>query len=468
MPIDVTMPKLSDTMDEGKIVRWAKAVGDPVAVGDILAEVETDKADMEMEAFDAGVLAEIRVPEGSSAAVGAVIAVLSEAGSAVKAKPAATKAPDPEPPAAAAPPPATKPAAKAPSSAKSLPVADTTAEAPDPTAGEDPAVASAPRVGDAPVAGAAPVASKPATAAPPRVAASASGERVKASPLARRIAGDRGVDLGQIAGTGPGGRIVQRDVEAAGAAGASASAAPSPTPTAPPSAPSMPPTARRVELSRIRRTTARRMADAKRDVPHFYVTFDAAMDECVRLRTQLLALGERFAGLTYTHFLLRALGLALRRVPEMNASWTDDAVVLHDGVHVGVATATDAGLMVPVARDCDTTALDALVPQVNALLQRTRDGKPTGNDLAGATFTLSNLGMFPVRDFAAIVNPPQAAILAVGTIREVPVVRDGAVQPGRVMSATLSCDHRAVDGALAGRFVRELVPLLENPLALVV
>lgn len=450
MPIDVTMPKLSDTMDEGKIVRWAKAVGDPVAVGDILAEVETDKADMEMEAFDAGVLAEIRVPEGSSAAVGAVIAVLEAAGSAVqKTKPApAVKAP---------------PASAAPSAAL--------------TAGEDPATASAPRAGDAPAAKATSAPGKPAPRAPerpappalPRAVAPTPGERVKASPLARRIAGDRGIDLGRIAGTGPGGRIVQRDVEATEpTAPAATAASPAPAPAAAMPAAAMPAGARRVELSRTRRTTARRMADAKRDVPHFYVTFDTAMDECVRLRSQLLALGERFAALTYTHFLLRALGLALRRVPEMNASWTDDAVVLHDGVHVGVATATDAGLMVPVARDCDATALDALVPQVNALLQRTRDGKPTGNDLAGATFTLSNLGMFPVRDFAAIVNPPQAAILAVGTIREVPVVRDGRVEPGRVMSATLSCDHRAVDGALAGRFVRELVPLLENPLALVV
>ncbi|MFN8545668.1 MAG: dihydrolipoamide acetyltransferase family protein [Candidatus Binatia bacterium] len=405
MPIDVTMPKLSDTMEEGKVLRWLKHVGDRVSPGAVLAEVETDKAEMELEAYDEGVLAEVRVGEGESAPVGAVIAVLSTAGEAL-ASPKAQSVPPPIVPAAP----------------------------------------------EAPVA---PVAPAPAA------------ERVRVSPLARRVASERGLDVGHIHGTGPGGRVVQRDVEAALATMAEPAAV---APVVPPRSvpPPSGPTSRRVELSKMRRTTARRMAEAKRDVPHFYVSSTIAMDEAVRLKAELAALGGAWTGVTYTHLLLRAAGLALRAVPEMNASGDGDAVVLHGAAHIGVATALDEGLIVPVVRDCDTTALAELVARARGVVERTRAGKFAPDDLLGGTFTISNLGMYPVSEFAAVVNPPQAAILAVGAVQNLPVVRDGAVVPGHVMTLTLSCDHRIVDGALAGRFLAELKRLLEHPVALLV
>jgi pyruvate dehydrogenase E2 component (dihydrolipoamide acetyltransferase) len=209
------------------------------------------------------------------------------------------------------------------------------------------------------------------------------------------------------------------------------------------------------------------MAQAKRDVPHFYASSDIAMDECVRLKEALVALEGEYAELTFTHLIVKAVGIALRRVPELNASYEDDVMVLHDQVNVGVATSVDDGLLVPVLRNCDSEPIAMIVQKARALLDRARAGKFAGDDLSGGTFTVSNLGMRPVSEFAAVVNPPQAAILAVGTVRAVPVVRDGAVVPGKLMTVTLSCDHRVVDGVLAGRFLRELKSLLENPLALV-
>src|SRR5207247_1345611 len=334
MPSDVTMPKLSDTMEEGKILKWLKRPGEPVAIGEIIAEVETDKANMELEAYDEGTLAEVRVQEGDSAPVGAVIAVLAAPGE------------------------------------------GTTAQ---------------------------------------RVA------REKAAPSAR----------------------------------------------APASAPRAPAAERRVELSRIRRTTAKRMGESKREIPHFYASTEIAMDEAARLKEALAALEGEYEGLTYTHVVLKAVGLALTRVPELNASYDGDAMVLHQAVNVGVATAVDDGLVVPVVRHCDREPLAAIVRQARGLLGRARSGRFASDDLTGATFTLSNLGMLPVTEFAAVINPPQAAILAVGTIRETPVVREGQIVPGRRMTVTVPCDNRLLAGLLAGRFLRELKGLLENPLALV-
>jgi pyruvate dehydrogenase E2 component (dihydrolipoamide acetyltransferase) len=429
MPIDVTMPKLSDTMEEGKILRWMKRPGDRVAIGEIIAEVETDKANMELEAYDEGVLSELRLAEGESAPVGAVIAVLAEPGEA-KAPPAgkktaAAKQPAPEKGAPEKPaPPAEKRAAAKPEPARE-PWRPTVVRRPAP---ED--------------------------------------EHVKASPLARRIARDRDLDLRTVSGSGPGGRIVEKDVEAALAGRAQPSAEPKPAPAAPRGAPAPAP-AGRVELSRIRRTTAKRMGEAKREIPHFYATAEIAMDEAVRLKEALVGLGGEYDGLTYPHLLVKAVGLALRRVPELNASYDGDAMVLHEAVNVGVATAVDDGLVVPVIRNCDREPLAAIVRQARGLLERARSGRFGGEDLSGGTFTVSNLGMYPVSEFAAVINPPQAAILAVGTIRETPVVRDGQVVVGRMMSVTVSCDHRIIDGVLAGRFLRELKGLLENPLALV-
>jgi pyruvate dehydrogenase E2 component (dihydrolipoamide acetyltransferase) len=209
------------------------------------------------------------------------------------------------------------------------------------------------------------------------------------------------------------------------------------------------------------------MGEAKREIPHFYASTEIAMDEAVRLKEALTALEGEYGELTYTHLILKAVGLALRRVPELNASYDGDAMVLHENVNVGLATAVEDGLMVPVVRNCDREPLATIVRQVQALLARARSGKFASDDLSGATFTVSNLGMFPVTEFAAVINPPHAAILAVGTIREAAVVREGQVVPGRMMTLTLSSDHRIIDGVLAGRFLRELKGLLENPLALV-
>jgi pyruvate dehydrogenase E2 component (dihydrolipoamide acetyltransferase) len=417
VPIDVTMPKLSDTMEEGKILRWMKHVGDAVRIGEILAEVETDKANMELEAYDEGELVEVRVAENESAPVGAVIAVL--------------KAPDEQP------------GAPAPAAGKDL--------------ADDKGPAAPPHTPASP-----PPARRPAMVRrqEPAREARRAPERspVKASPLARRVAQEHDLDLQAIRGTGPGGRIVERDVTAALVR---------PGPAAPVE-PAPPPGAGRVDLSRIRRTTAKRMSEAKREVPHFYASAEVGMDEAARLRDALRALGDDYAGLTYTHLVLKAVGLALRRVPELNASYDGDAMILHEAVNVGIATATDEGLLVPVVRACDAEPLAGIVRRARALVERARAGRFGADDLVGGTFTVSNLGMFPVSAFAAVINAPQAAILAVSTIREVPVVRGGQVVPGRLMTVTLSCDHRIVDGVLAGRFLAELKALLENPIALLV
>jgi pyruvate dehydrogenase E2 component (dihydrolipoamide acetyltransferase) len=460
---DIVMPKLSDTMEEGKIIRWLKQRGDRVAIGDVLAEVETDKANMELEAFDEGILSEIRTAEGEAAPVGAVIAVLGESGEAGDRQPAPAKqdrAPARQ---------ETAPAEQQAAAQKDEEAAAQSAAADgDETSAQEASSLRQPArdsASDASAAGK----PEPVPAAPPeRPASGEAAERVRASPLAKKIARERGVDLSALSGSGPGGRIVERDVERAPAKRpAAAEAAPRPRAVAAATRAEAPPAATRVELGKMRRTTAKRMAEAKRDIPHFYASSDIAMDECVRLKDGLAALEGEYTGITYTHLVLRAVGIALRRVPEMNASLDGDTLVLHDTVHVGLATATHDGLVVPVVRDCDRQPLGALVAQARALVDRARAGKFAADDLRGGTFTVSNLGMYPVSHFAAVVNPPQVAILAVGAVREVAVVQDGSVTPGHVMTVTLSCDHRAVDGALAGRFLKELNALLRSPLALV-
>ncbi|HZP40494.1 MAG TPA: dihydrolipoamide acetyltransferase family protein [Candidatus Binatia bacterium] len=462
MPIEVTMPKLSDTMEEGKILKWMKRVGDPVKIGDVLAEVETDKANMELEAYDEGTLAEVRVNEDQSAPVGAVIAVLAPPGEAVSAPAPAKKA------AAAA------KVAERPAEEKRAPERPAGEKRPPEraVAGGEKAPERAAAGGKAAFAAAARETFRPQVVRRPEPAPEAGDAgRVKASPLARRLAEEHGLDLGTIRGTGPGGRIVEQDVEtaladrreAAPAETTARRAAPAPARAAAP-----PARGGRLELSRIRRTTAKRMGESKREVPHFYVSAEVAMDDAVRLKDSLAALGGDFAGVTFTHLVVKAAALALVRVPEVNASYDGDALVLHDAVNVGIATAVDEGLMVPVLHHVDREPLAAVVRQARGLVERTRAGRFAGDDLSGATFTVSNLGMLPVTEFAAIINQPQAAILAVGAIRDVPVVRGGAIVPGKVMAVTLSADHRVIDGVIAGRFLRELKMLLENPIALLV
>lgn len=415
MPIEVIMPRMSDTMEEGKILAWLKKVGDRVEVGDVIAEVETDKADMEMEALDEGFLAAIRVREGESVPVGSVIALLTEAqGEAVDVAPPPANG---KPPRAAAKKPAAKNANK-----KVRKIRDT--------------------------------APKPAPAARKK------GGRVLASPIVKKIAAERGIDLSAVRGSGPGGRIVKQDME-----GVSAPAGRRISKTASPAAA----VEGRVEpFSRMRAAIAKRMAGSMRDAPHFFVTSEIDMSEAVRLRTSL-KLSDRVPGeVTYTHLLVKAAAVALQRHPRVNAAYTPEGRAFRDDVNVGIAVALDDGLIVPVLHDCQRLSLLEVAARANALVERARSGTPRPEDLSGGSFTISNLGMYPVEHFTAVINPPQAAILATSAIKERPVVRDGQIVIARTMLVTLSSDHRVLDGATSARFLQEFKNLLENPVGLMV
>lgn len=415
MPIEVIMPRMSDTMEEGKILAWLKNVGDRVEVGDVIAEVETDKADMEMEALDEGFLAAIRVREGESVPVGSVIALLTEAqGEAVDVAPPPANG---KPPRAAA----KKPAAKN-TNKKVRKIRDT--------------------------------APKPAPAARKK------GGRVLASPIVKKIAAERGIDLSAVRGSGPGGRIIKQDME-----GVSAPAGRRISKTASQAAA----VEGRVEpFSRMRAAIAKRMAGSMRDAPHFFVTSEIDMSEAVRLRTSL-KLSDRVPGeVTYTHLLVKAAAVALQRHPRVNAAYTPEGRAFRDDVNVGIAVALDDGLIVPVLHDCQRLSLLEVAARANALVERARSGTPRPEDLSGGSFTISNLGMYPVEHFTAVINPPQAAILATSAIKERPVVRDGQIVIARTMLVTLSSDHRVLDGATSARFLQEFKNLLENPVGLMV
>lgn len=425
MSVEIVMPKLSDTMEEGTILKWLKQVGDAVTRGEVLAEVETDKADMELEAATEGVLREIRVQAGESAAVGAVVALVEQGAASSR----------------------------------------TTSIAEDGGSG-----ASAP-ADDAATRGAAP-------SSPPR---DTTTDDAKATPPARKLAGERGVDLRAIRGSGPGGRIVTEDVESAAkrppphARGGPAPERPSAGADAPHDDESSAredagrvPLVERQELSRMRQSIARRMSEAFRDIPHFYVTAEIDMTEAARLKDALQR-AELFATpISYTHMVLKATALALRHHPRLNASYGDGAIELKGEVNIGMAVAVEDGLVVPVLRHVDEMPLADVAVAARRLVEQARRGRFGRDDLSGGTFTVSNMGMLDLEDFAAVINPPQAAILAVGSIKERAVVRDGAVVARRTMRVTVSCDHRIIDGVVAGRFLEELKRLLENPIVLVV
>ena len=424
MATEVIMPRMSDTMEEGKILKWLKKVGDRIEVGDIIAEVETDKADMEMEALDDGFLTEIRAQEGESVPVGAVIALLGEE---------AEVGVVPTPPAR---------------------TAGTSVSTP-PTEKRTNAKASPP---------AAKKVRKIREAAPKKPPARKKNERILASPIVRKIAAERGIELAKVRGSGPGGRIIKQDLEGAEAIPMAAELK---TPPAPSSVATTP-TGKVEPFSRMRATIAKRMADSMREAPHFYVTTEIDMSEAVRLRTSLKLSDRVRADVTYTHLLVKAVAVALGRHPRLNASFTGDGRELKAEVNIGIAVALDDGLIVPVLHDCQAMSLLDIAAQANALVERARTGKPTTQDLSGGTFTISNLGMYPVEHFTAVINPPQAAILATSAIKERPVVRDGQVVISRTMMATLSCDHRVLDGATGAQFLQELKNLLENPVGLMV
>jgi len=437
MAIDVRMPKLSDNMEEGVIIRWMKAPGDQVVKGEPLAEVETDKADVELEASASGLLSEIKVAEGQSAAVGAVIAVLAAPNEA--AAPTDGKAERVDQPLAAGP----------------------RDGGPSPSAPR--------RVTEA----ARPPASRPS--APP--ASPAVEHPVRASPLAWRLADQAGVNLATVRGSGPGGRILKRDVEAVQVSPSpraarrvavperAAPATDRPGPIDAEAAEETAPSSRVVEATRMRLAIAKRMTEAKRDIPHFYVSAEIDMSEAMHLRESIKR-REAMPGLTVTHLLLRALAIALGRHPRVNASWRDGAIELHDDVNLGIAVAVEDGLVVPVLHGAHRLTLSEIAAQATALTEKARSGKFSGAELTGGTFSLSNVGMLDVEELVAVINPPQAAILAVGAVKDRPIVRDGQLAVAKTMRATLSCDHRVLNGVEGGRFLEELKGILENPVTL--
>jgi pyruvate dehydrogenase E2 component (dihydrolipoamide acetyltransferase) len=460
----VVMPKLSEAMEAGKVIKWLKKEGDAVSGGDILAEIETDKADVEMEAFGSGVLRKILVPAGERAGVGALIAVIADPNEDIAPVVAAAPSPPAAPAAPATAPsaPATAPSAREIAAAAPSAVTERTPAAPKFPQREEFVTRAAP----APVAAtAAPAVSEPA----PATAVAATGVRVKASPLARKIASQAGVDLRLIQGSGPGGRIIRRDVEAASVAPASTTAPAAATAGARAPAVAGVPAAEYedVALSSMRAMIARRMPLSKAPVPHFYVTTEVAMDRAAALREEMNAL-EGQPKVSVNDLVVRACALSLLQHPNVNASFQGDSVRVWHRAHIGIAVSLEVGLITPVLRDAHAKSLTQIAVEARDLAERARARKLRAPEMTGATFSVSNLGMFGVTEFSAIINPPEGAILAVAAVRRVPVAsEDGQLGVGRRMAMTLSCDHRVMDGAMGARFLADVKRLLEEPLRLV-
>ncbi len=449
MPIQILMPALSPTMTDGKLTKWHKAEGDTVVSGELMAEIETDKATMELEAVDEGVIGKILVPDGTEGvAVNAPIAILLEEGEDASAMDAvASAAPEP----AAAPVPAAAP------SGNLSPLAQSMAD----QAGLDPAQIS----GSGPsgrVVKADIEAALTSNAAP-------SGNRSFASPLARRMAANSGLDLTQIQGSGPRGRIVKADVEAALAGGVPASAPPAASALAAVVPPEITAPVTEVPHSMMRKIIAQRLSESKRTIPHFYLSVDCEIDNLLNLRKDLNARsaeGDRAYKISVNDFVVRAVALALRQVPAANATWTDEAVLLYDTVDVSVAVATPGGLITPVVRGADNKGLSEISRQMKDFGSRAREGKLMPEDYQGGGFTISNMGMMGIKEFSAIINPPQSCILAIGAGEQRPVVKDGALAVATVMTCTLSVDHRSVDGAIGAEFMITFKSMIEDPLTM--
>jgi len=465
---DVNMPKLSDTMEEGTILEWKKKDGEEVHKGDVLAEVESDKATFDLEAEDDGVLS-IKVEKGVPAKIGAPIATIGPAGETKPAKADEAKPEKAEPAKAKAEPAKAKAEAEAAEAAtdeRAEPeaveaatdeTAETeTAEGPKDEPPEAEVLPAEPAETPAPKAKAAPA---------PDSDGEAAGTAVKASPLAKRLAAQLGVDLAGIKGSGPEGRIVREDVEAA-AKGKSGT----PRQAVAPARRADGPDTEVIEPSRMQATIARRMSESKSTVPEFTVTVEARVDQVVSMRQQLKDSVPGAEKVTMTDFLVRACALALRKFPEVNSSWVDGRFQRKRSVNVGLAVAPSQGmgLLVPVVHDADTKDIVQISIESRQVIERARSGRPAEGDLTGATFSISNLGMFGVDEFTAIINPPEAAILAVGAIKDAAVVDDGKVVVGKVMRMTLTVDHRVFYGATAAQFMAEVKRLLENPVTLVV
>ncbi|TME26202.1 MAG: 2-oxo acid dehydrogenase subunit E2 [Chloroflexi bacterium] len=467
---NVQMPRLSDSMETGKILRWLKKEGDEVKKGEPLVEIESDKANIEVEAYASGKLSKIVVPEGESAPIGAVIAQIGGDGEgAPKAeKPAEPKgkAEKPAEPQGQAPAAATRPEAHVEQADKAM--AKTAQQAADsggeqyPHGGPD----------DRTEVGAA---AQAALSAIRRPAAPENGERQRVSPVARRLAEEHGVDLRRVQGSGPGGRITKEDVEAAAQQGGQRQAA---APVAAPTAPGVAreerqPTPRPkeevevVELSKMQTTIAMRLAQSKFSAPHFYVTSEIAMDDAVRLRQMFNEAVDKSEAISINDLIIKAVALALTKFPEVNASWADGRIERKRDINIGIAVGLPDRLIVPVLRNADQKPLKDIATESKQLIERARTNKASAQDYMGNTFTISNLGMYDVDQFTAIINPPDSGILAIGSIEDKAVVKDGQVVPGKRMRVTLSVDHRVFYGVTAAQFLQEVKRLLQSPMALV-
>ena len=418
MAIVINMPRLSDTMTEGVVAKWHKKVGDKVSEGDLLAEIETDKATMEFEAFPGqeGELLYIGVEEGKSAPVDQVLAILGNKGEDIEALKSGGSDE------------AEAPLKEAPKAVEATPTPEVKEEKPAP----------------------APVAKPVATQS------NATG-RIMASPLAKKLAEEKGIDISRVAGSGDNGRIIKRDVE---------NFTPSAAPQFAAAAIGGEQTVNEVAVSQMRKTIARRLAESKFSAPHFYLTMEIDMDNAIAARKSVNALGE--VKISFNDLVVKAVAMALRKHPKVNASWRGESIVYYNYVNVGVAVAVDEGLLVPVIRNTDHKGLAQISAEVRDYAQKAKDKKLQPSDWEGNTFTISNLGMFGIDEFTAIINPPDACILAVGGIKETPVVKNGQIVPGNIMKVTLSCDHRVVDGATGAAFLQTVKTNLENPVNMLV
>ncbi len=434
---EVVMPQMGADMKEGTVLRWLKHEGDEVDRGEVIAEIETDKANIEIEAFDAGVFRKVLVPEGETIPIGTVIAVIAGAQDDISAYTDGRQAKAPAR-AEAAP-----TAAPAPAEASTVPPAAAPAK---PASGAQAPVPGAPEPPPPPPSAQEPVAARPEP--PPAEPA------VRASPVARRLAQEMGVDLSKVKGTGPEGRIVRRDIEAARAAPAASPAAEAPRPAA---------GVQTQALSRMRQTIARRMQQSKRDAPHYYLTLDVDMTEAVRLRAEInKALGES-GRVSINDLIVYACTKALQKHPRFNSWWAEDTLQVHGQINIGIAIALDEGLIAPAVLDCASKPLSQISREARDLAERARGGALKPEEYTGATFTITNLGAFGVDALIGIINPPQTAIIGVGAVRERPVFRDGQVIPRSMMTVALSADHRATDGAEGARFLQTLQQYLESP-----
>ena len=439
MAVKILMPALSPTMTEGTLAKWLMKEGDEVSSGDVMAEIETDKATMEFEAVDEGVIAKILVPDGTEGvAVNTPIAILAEEGESAEDAIAAAGDGAPKPEAKAEPAPAAK----------------------------EPA--------------------KPAPAQSAAPAAAAKGDRIFASPLARRMAANEGLDLAQLNGSGPHGRIVKRDIEKALTEGTGkAAAAPAPqgqaaaAPAAKPAAASAPPVlsaddpifkmlppSESVPHTGMRKTIAKRLTESARDIPHFTLQVDVEIDKLLAMRKQLNERDGADYKISVNDFIVKATALALTRVPDCNVAYTDSAILKFKQVDMAIAVAIDGGLITPIIKNCAAKGLATISKEAKELAAKARDGKLAPEEYQGGTFTISNLGMFGVKSFTSIINPPQGGILSVGTGEQRPVVKDGALSLATVVTLSLAVDHRCIDGATGAALVKELKALIEDPIAL--